>query len=79
MSTASLFFSLHLLYIKGKGKIRTCIMPAFMILAFIDLSYNAYVSVNAYFPDKENDSSITIQAFKDFVDETTAITDHISG
>ena len=72
-------FILTILYIRGKEKIRTFIMPAFMLLALLDLSYNAYVSINAYFPDKDIDTSITIQAFKDFVDETTAITDHISG
>lgn len=65
-------------YIKGKVNIRRYIMSFFLILACIDLSYNAYISVNAYFPDKEEDSTITIYAFKDFVDETSAITNYLS-
>ncbi len=72
-----IIYALIHLYIKGKANTRRYIMPAFLFLALVDLSYNAYVSVNAYFPDKEEDTTITIQAFKDFVDETTAITDHI--
>ncbi len=70
-----IIFAMILLY--KKRKISRIIMPAFLTLAVIDLSYNAYVSVNAYFPDKEEDHTITIQAFKDYVDETSSIVDHL--
>ena len=70
-------FALICIY-NNKDKLLYYIMPAFMILAVIDAAYNAYVSLNAYFPDKEEDNSITIEAFRDFVDETAAIVDHIN-
>jgi uncharacterized membrane protein YfhO len=70
-------FALICMY-NNKDKLIYYIMPAFMVLAVIDAAYNAYVSLNAYFPDKEEDSSITIEAFRDFVDETSAIVDHIN-
>ena len=53
------------------------IMPVFLVVALCDASYNAYVSLNAYFPEKNEDQSITIDAFKDFVDETGAIIETI--
>ena len=74
-----LIISFILIILNMKGKMKKIIMPAFMVLALVDLSYNAYVSVNAYFPGKEEDNTITIQAFKDFVDETSAITARIAG
>ena len=61
-----------------RKRIFSYIMPAFLILAVTDASYNAYASLNAYFPDKAEDQSITIDAFKDFVDETKAIVDHLN-
>lgn len=67
-----------LIFIYNKGKLLDYIMPAFMALAIADASYNAYVSLNAYFPDKETDESITIEAFRDFVDETSAIVDDLN-
>lgn len=68
-------FTLILLY-KNK-KILLFIMPAFFLLTLADVSYNAYISLNAYFPDKEEDNSITIETFKDFVDETSSIVKHL--
>lgn len=68
-------FILILLY--RKKKLFDLIMPAFLFLTLFDVSYNAYISLNAYFPDKENDRDITIEAFKDFVDETSSIVGHL--
>ena len=68
-------FALILFY--KKKKLLIYIMPAFFLLTVFDVSYNAYISLNAYFPDKENDRSITIEAFKDFVDETSSIIGHL--
>ncbi len=53
------------------------LMPAFMILMLIDVTLNAYISINSYFPDKDTDETITIEAYKDFVDETGDIVDMI--
>ncbi|MCR5508317.1 MAG: YfhO family protein [Lachnospiraceae bacterium] len=66
-----------LIYIRSRNEMKVNVMPLFFILTLIDLTWNAYVSVNAYFPDKKNDESISIEAFKNFVDETKAITGHI--
>ena len=61
-----------------KAAFRKYVMPFFLVLALIDASYNAYVSLNAYFPDKEEDQGIRIGAYRDFVDETKSIVDHIN-
>ena len=61
----------------GQGLLRF-IMPAFLLIAVTDATYNAYVSLNAYFPEKQEDQTITLEAFKGFVDETKAIVDHIN-
>ena len=66
-----------LIFVYRNKALVKCVMPAFLLLAVFDASYNAYISLNAYFPDKEEDKSITIGAFKDFVDETSSIVDHI--
>ncbi len=66
------------MYKKKKIFFIKMIMPFFMIIAIIDASYNAYVSLNAYFPGKTEDKSILIDSFKSFVDETKAIVDHIN-
>ncbi len=60
-----------------QSKLRKIIMPVLFVMAVFDLTYNAYISLNAYFPDKEDDPTITIQAFKDFVDETSSITGYL--
>lgn len=70
-------FILIYLYINKKLYGHINIMVLFFILVLIDVSYNAYVSLNAYFPDKENDATITIDAFKDFVDETSYLVGHL--
>ncbi|MCR5358108.1 MAG: YfhO family protein [Lachnospiraceae bacterium] len=67
-----------LIYIYKKTSFKKYVMPMFLMLALVDASYNAYVSVNAYFPEKEEDKSISIGAYRDFVDETSAIVDHIN-
>ncbi len=72
-----IIISYVLIIIYRKKKFTYYIMPAFFILTLIDLSYNSYVSLNGYFPDKETDTTITIEAFRDFVDETSAIVDRI--
>lgn len=68
-------FLLILLY--KKEKLFEYIMPLFFLLMMFDVSYNAYISLNAYFPNKEEDQSITIEAFRDFVDETSSIVGHL--
>ena len=66
-----IIFSFVLIFIYNKKKLMFYIMPLFFFLMLFDVSYNAYISLNAYFPEKEEDRSITIEAFKDFVDETS--------
>jgi uncharacterized membrane protein YfhO len=63
---------------KGGQGLIGFIMPAFLLIAAADATYNAYVSLNAYFPEKQEDQTITLEAFKSFVDETKAIVDHIN-
>jgi len=42
-----------------------------------DLLCNGYLSIETYFPDRETDESCSIEAFSDFIDETTTIVDQI--
>ncbi len=64
-------------YMRSNAGLGRYVMPLFLILTIVDVSCNAYVSINAYFPDKKEDESISIKAYKDFVDETTSTVEHI--
>lgn len=72
-----IIISFVLILFYRKKKLLIFVMPAFFLLNLFDVSYNAYISLNAYFPDKENDRSITIETFRDFVDETSSIVGHL--
>ena len=68
---------LILIYIYKNGKLVNYIIPLLLVIEIMDATLNAYVSVNAYFPKKSEDTTITIEAYKDYIDQTQAIVDYI--
>ena len=66
-----------MIFVYIKSKKYFLITTAIFAISVLEISYNAYISINSYFPNKENDATITMEEYERYYDETDSLLNYI--